>query len=182
VLSRGIWEYCSRCPSRVRALVVLEDRNLRSALAIADERGILLVALEREDEMSMKVMGGVILAAALLQSGAVYAQTWSPQCPVAGTYSVSGTNPGSTVLYHGQASVTSNGVGCYMKWAPPNNSEGSGDYTNGVLTIHFKLGNYTGVVQYTSAAGGQMNGVWWADSNPGARGTETLFPISLAPH
>jgi hypothetical protein len=130
--------------------------------------------------MQLKSIGALAGVALFLWSATAPAQIYSAQCPIAGRYAVSGTNPNSAAVYHGQATITSNGVGCYVKWAPPNNSEGSGSYVNGVLTVHFALGNYTGVVQYTHMANGILSGTWWTDTAPNARGTETLYPIALA--
>ncbi len=130
--------------------------------------------------MNLKSIGSIAGLVLVVFSSTAQAQTYSAQCPIAGRYSVSGTNPNSSATYHGQATITSNGVGCYVKWAPPNNSEGSGSYVSGVLTVHFALGDYTGVVQYTHRANGTLSGTWWTDTAPNARGTETLYPISLA--
>ena len=129
--------------------------------------------------MNTKWMTAAALLA--LAAGCATAQAQSSSCPVSGRYSVSGTNPNSSAVYHGQATISANGVGCYVKWAPPNNSQGSGTYVNGVLTIHFALGNYTGVVQYTRMNDGSLSGTWWSDGDPNNKGTETLYPIALTP-
>jgi hypothetical protein len=69
-----------------------------------------------------------------------------------------------------------------MKWFPPNDSEGAGDYTGGVLTIYFIFASGgSGVVKYTRSAGGELNGTWWMDVAPSNKGTEKLRPIELAP-
>jgi len=69
-----------------------------------------------------------------------------------------------------------------MKWLPPNDSEGMGDYTGGVLTIQwtFSRGGH-GVIKYTRAASGELNGIWWKDNNPSNKGTEKLTLIERAP-
>ena len=132
--------------------------------------------------MKMKRIIAVAAMAFAVSSAAAEAQTASSSsCPVSGRYSVSGTNPNSTAVYHGQATISANGVGCYVKWAPPNNSQGSGTYVNGVLTIHFALGTYTGVVQYSRMSDGSLSGTWWSDGDPNSKGTETLYPIALTP-
>src|SRR5262245_18474171 len=76
----------------------------------------------------------VATALALTQAAA---QTYSPHCQIAGRYSVEGYVPGSTSPYRGEAVISASGTGCHMKWFPPNDSEGTGDYTGGVLTIYF---------------------------------------------
>lgn len=69
-----------------------------------------------------------------------------------------------------------------MKWFPPNDSEGTGDFTDGVLTVYFTFATGdSGVVKYTSSANGELNGTWWMDANPSNKGTERITPIELAP-
>lgn len=83
--------------------------------------------------------------------------------------------PKTFVKYTGEAEISSSGNGCFMKWSPPNTSDGSGDYTNGVLTIRFTFeSGVTGVVKYTRAPNGELHGVWWEDRNPDSWGTESL--------
>jgi len=99
-------------------------------------------------------------------------------CPVAGRYHVVGRIPGATGSYQGEAEITGNATGCSMRWFPPNDSFGTGDYANGVLTIYFTFaqnGN-SGIVKYTRAQNGEMHGVWWMNGNEGNQGTETLQP------
>jgi len=65
-----------------------------------------------------------------------------------------------------------------MKWFPPNESEGKGDYTGNVLTIYFTFPNgAAGIVKYTRSTRGEMNGTWWMDATPSNKGTEELTPI-----
>lgn len=110
------------------------------------------------------------------------AQTWSPDCPIAGRYQVVGRQPGETASYTGEAIISANPGGCRMQWFPPNTSEGTGTYVSGVLTINFTFENGgRGVVRYTRAGNGELHGVWWMNANPDAQGTESLLPIALAP-
>lgn len=97
-------------------------------------------------------------------------------CPVAGSYSVVGRVPGVDGSYKGEATITGQGNGCYMRWYPPNDSEGTGAYANGVLTIAFTFANGggSGIVRYNLAPNGELHGVWWMNGNPSAQGTETL--------
>jgi hypothetical protein len=100
-------------------------------------------------------------------------------CPVAGRYAVVGYVPDATNPYRGEATISPSGAGCYMKWSPPNESDGNGDYSDGVLTIYFTFANGgSGVVKYTRASNGELRGTWWMDADPGRKGTETLTPIS----
>jgi hypothetical protein len=118
---------------------------------------------------AVAVVGSALSALAAEGSGA---------CPVAGRYSVVGYVPDSTNPYRGEATISPSGTGCYVKWSPPNESDGNGDYTNGVLTIYFTFANGgSGVVKYTRASNGELRGTWWMDANPARKGTETLTPL-----
>jgi hypothetical protein len=119
-----------------------------------------------------------ICIATVLALSPAAAQTSSPQCPIAGRYSVVGYVPGAVSPYRGEAIISASGTGCHMKWFPPNDSEGKGDYTDNVLTIYFTFANGApGVVRYTRSANGEMNGTWWMDGSPSSKGTEKLTPI-----
>src|SRR5262245_15844323 len=59
------------------------------------------------------------------------AQSTTPQCPIAARYAVEGVQPGTARPYRGEAIILASGTGCRMKWLPPNDSEGTGDYKNG---------------------------------------------------
>lgn len=100
-------------------------------------------------------------------------------CSVAGRYSVIGRDPGSSGQYRGEALISANGTGCHVRWFPPNSSEGTGTYSNGVLTIYFTMANNgaTGVVKYDRAANGDFHGVWWLNGRESNQGTETLRPM-----
>lgn len=97
-------------------------------------------------------------------------------CPVAGRYAVIGMTPRNFVKYSGEATISARGSGCAMTWSAPNTSDGTGDYTNGVLTIRFTLAESgeSGVVKYTRAPNGELHGVWWLNRDPGSWGTESL--------
>jgi hypothetical protein len=97
-------------------------------------------------------------------------------CPVTGKYSVIGRGPRATNSYQGEASISESGGACRVEWFPPNTSRGSGEYANGVLTVHFTFASgQTGVVRYTRAPNGDLHGVWWTDDKPSVWGTESLF-------
>lgn len=100
-------------------------------------------------------------------------------CAVAGRYGVVGRVPGASGSYKGEAVIVANSTGCEMRWFPPNESAGTGHYSNGVLTIHFRFANggATGVVRYQRAANGEMHGVWWMNGSESSQGTETLRPL-----
>lgn len=111
-----------------------------------------------------------------------HAQTYSPQCPIAGIYSLVGSLPGGGGSYRGEAMVTAQDQGCFMKWYPPNDSSGTGYYVNGELTIHFRFaaGGGTGVVKYTRTGDGTFSGVWWMNANRAAQGSESLTLVRRA--
>jgi hypothetical protein len=128
-------------------------------------------------------MRKLLLAALVLFANEPFAvaQTYSAACPIAGRYAVAGQLTGGSGTYRGEATITSNGVGCYVKWFPPNTSEGSGTYSNGVLTVNFQLGNEAGVVRYDRLSTGELRGTFWSEANPNyIQGTERLIPIQLA--
>lgn len=133
------------------------------------------------------VLNSVLAAASLATLGAIAAfdsaaQVYSPECPIAGRYSVVGRIPGATGQYVGEAIISASGSGCYMKWFPPNASEGTGTYVGNVLKINFTFENGgSGVVTYTRTGTGVMHGTWYMLGNPDEVGTETISPISYAP-
>lgn len=104
------------------------------------------------------------------------ARAASSACPVAGHYWLVGRVPGSTGSYRGEARISERNGGCFMKWSPPNNSEGTGEFVNGVLTIrfHFTKTSGSGVVQYVRRTDGSLNGTWWMDGREWNQGPEVL--------
>jgi hypothetical protein len=99
-------------------------------------------------------------------------------CPVSGRYSVLGRQPGASGTYRGEALISATATGCQVRWFPPNDSVGTGDYSNGVLTIYFTFAQNgaSGVVKYNRASNGELHGTWWMNGNEGNQGTETLRP------
>lgn len=97
-------------------------------------------------------------------------------CPVAGNYTVAGTNPGGG-NYEGTAKITARDGECHIYWAPPNESEGQGPYVNGTLRVTYRMaaGGEGGVVVYTRQANGVLQGTWSLFEG-GGEGTETLTP------
>lgn len=116
------------------------------------------------------------LAAIALQLAAASAQPSAGACPIAGNYWVAGRIPGAVNAYRGKAVISRKGGGCHMKWYPPNDSQGSGTYSDGVLTIYFTFakGGGSGVVRYSRGANGNLQGVWWMNNGPSAQGMEVL--------
>lgn len=99
-------------------------------------------------------------------------------CPVAGRYAVAGELPGEAGSYAGETLISASEAGCDMRWYPPNDSSGSGTYSDGVLTIRFTFADgRTGQVHYTRATNGELQGLWWMDGDDGNQGTETLSPL-----
>lgn len=122
---------------------------------------------------------GFALASAVV---ATALQAQSKACPVAGRYFVVGRLPGAIGSYRGEAVISGKGTGCHVKWFPPNDSQGSGTYDNGVLTIYFtfKQGG-SGVVRYMQSSPGVLDGVWWMNATPASQGTEKLSLKGGAP-
>lgn len=120
--------------------------------------------------------GRAIAALVLLVTAWLPVAEAQAACPVAGSYNLVGRVPGGTQNYKGTADITAYGDGCYMRWYPPNDSEGTGAFANGTLTINFTfaVGGGTGVVRYTLMPNGQMEGVWWMTASPDRQGVETL--------
>lgn len=98
-------------------------------------------------------------------------------CSVAGNYRVAGTNP-SGGNYEGTATIRARDGECYVRWAPPNESEGTGTYANGRLKVHYRsaLGGEGGEVIYTRQPDGTLIGTWGPYGESGGQGTETLTP------
>ena len=119
------------------------------------------------------------LAAVSIASIMPQAHAQSGGCPVAGRYAVVGRVPGSNNSYKGEAIVSANATGCAMRWFPPNDSAGTGTYSDGVLTIYFTFANngVSGVVKYNRAPNGELHGVWWINGNEANQGTESLRPL-----
>ena len=125
----------------------------------------------------MKPIRASLIVAGCLGSLTSLVSTAAAQstCPVAGRYAVVGRIPGATGQYTGEAVIAANATGCEMRWFPPNDSSGSGTYSNGVLTVYFTFANGgSGVVRYTRASNGELHGVWWMNGNENNQGTETL--------
>lgn len=121
---------------------------------------------------------GVALAAGAALVPAQIASAQSGLCGAAGRYGVVGRIPGAAGSYRGEAIVAANATGCEMRWFPPNDSFGTGSYSNGVLTIYFTFAaGGSGVVRYERAANGEFHGVWWMNGNESNQGTETLRPL-----
>ena len=97
-------------------------------------------------------------------------------CPVAGTYRVAGTNPGGTV-YEGTATIEARDGGCYIRWYPPNDSEGTGTYMYGRLKVQYRFtaSGEVGEVVYERQPDGSLKGTWGPNGEV-AQGTETLTP------
>lgn len=134
--------------------------------------------MHREAAAAWRKLTGALLAAGAALVPIHFASAQSGSCPVAGRYAVVGQVPGVAGSYRGEAIISANATGCAMRWFPPNDSFGTGSYSNGVLTIYFTFANGgSGEVRYTRAANGEMHGVWWMNGNPANQGRETLHPL-----
>jgi hypothetical protein len=107
-----------------------------------------------------RVLRHAAIGVASLLLPAVPAQAQSGICPVAGRYFVIGRLPGGTGSYTGEALISATATGCQVRWFPPNDSFGTGDYSNRVLTIYFTFAQNgaSGVVKYNRAANGELHG------------------------
>jgi hypothetical protein len=110
---------------------------------------------------------------------AVVGSAWSAEaaCPVAGNYSVDGHMSGHPRDYYGKAVIEARGGYCFVRWLPPNTSEGTGSYEGRTLTVDFVLGGNPGVVRYERSDDGVLHGKFWPKGEPEQLlGTETLTP------
>ncbi len=116
---------------------------------------------------------GILSAIAFLAvSGAAHAA-----CPIAGQYAVLGKLTGAAGNYRGEAIIKDDSGDCYVRWLPPNTSEGVGTYAGNVLTVNFMLGGKPGVVRYERGHDGVLRGAFWPKGQPmNISGTETLTP------
>jgi hypothetical protein len=121
----------------------------------------------------------LLVAGCLGSLAAISTAEAQSRCPVAGRYAVVGRIPGATGQYTGEASITATDTGCRVRWFPPNDSTGTGIYSNGVLSVSFTFANGggSGIVRYTRAPNGELHGVWWMNGDEGNQGTETLRPL-----
>ena len=100
-------------------------------------------------------------------------------CPIAGQYSVKGRMTGASGFYKGEALIKDEGGDCFVRWLPPNTSQGVGTYDGGVLTVNYTLGGSPGVVRYERAADGSLRGSFWPKGQPThILGIETLTPVN----
>jgi hypothetical protein len=118
------------------------------------------------------------LAAAALAAVPLESAQAESGCSVTGEYTVVGHAPREVGTYTGKVVISRAGEGCLVKWLPPNESQGTGDFRNGTLTVHYTYaGGQTGVVKYQQAPNGDLHGVWWTNDKPNAWGTESLLVI-----
>lgn len=129
--------------------------------------------------MRSLIVGTAIFAAATASVAVPEsALAQSGYCPVAGRYFAIGRGPGTNASYQGEAMISAIASGCHVRWFPPNDSSGTGTYSNGVLTIYFAMAKTgaAGVVKYKRAPNGELHGVWWFNGQESVQGTETLRP------
>jgi hypothetical protein len=138
----------------------------------------LRTALEIEMTTSTAHVSRFSTACILATAGFIFSvQAAQADCPVSGTYRVVGHGPRDVTTYQGKAVISDSGSGCKVVWGAPNSSEGTGEYSDGVLTIRFILdaNGRKGVVKYTRAPNGDLHGVWWYNTTPDTWGTESLL-------
>ena len=116
--------------------------------------------------------------AAVLGAAAVTMAQAQAGCAVAGRYMAKGHMTGASGSYKGEVIIKDEGGDCYVRWLPPNTSEGTGTYSAGVLTVNYMLGGQPGVVRYERSESGVMEGSFWPKGHPtNILGTETLTPL-----
>jgi hypothetical protein len=115
--------------------------------------------------------------AALFGIAALSIASARADCPIAGNYSVKGKMTGSQNVYTGDAIIKDRDGGCFVRWLPPNTSEGLGTYADGVLTVNYLLSGHPGVVRYERSQSGVLRGAFWPQGHPTQiLGTESLTP------
>ena len=120
----------------------------------------------------------LLAAAAVLCAAVVSIANAQAACSVAGRYMAKGHLTGASGTYKGEAIIKEQDGGCYVRWLPPNTSEGTGTYADGVLTVNYLIGGKPGVVRYEMSDNGVLEGSFWPQGHPTQiQGTETLTPI-----
>jgi len=120
----------------------------------------------------------IIFSVAALLGVAVTASARAA-CPIAGQYAVKGKLTGASGSYKGEAVIKDEGGDCFVRWLPPNTSQGVGTYADGVLTVNFSLGGQPGVVRYERTDSGVLEGTFWPKGHPTSiSGVETLTPLN----
>ncbi len=108
----------------------------------------------------------------LVSTGTVLAEA-----NIAGTYWVTGTNPGSGSAYKGVATILKSGDSYRMHWEVGTTYDGVGKFDGKILQIAWGTATENvGTVTYTLQADGSLKGTWFTASNPKSLGTETLRP------
>ena len=119
-----------------------------------------------------------ILTAALVL-GIAAVSTAQAACPIAGQYAVKGKMAGAANFYKGEAIIKDEGGDCFVRWLPPNTSQGVGTYDDGVLTVNYMLGGQPGVVRYERTSSGVLEGSFWPKGHPAQiLGVESLTPLN----
>ncbi len=121
----------------------------------------------------------ILSVAAFLGIAAASIASVQAACPIAGQYAVKGKMNGAAHFYKGEAIIKDEGGDCFVRWLPPNTSQGTGTYADGVLTVYYTMGGQPGVVRYERGPGGVLEGSFWPKGHPTTiLGVETLTPLN----
>lgn len=121
----------------------------------------------------------ILAAACFLGLAAASIASARAACPVAGQYAVKGKMTGASGFYKGEVVIKDEGGDCFVRWLPPNTSQGVGIYDDGVLTVNYTLGGQPGVVRYERSEDGVLRGSFWPKGRPTTiLGVETLTPVN----
>lgn len=116
--------------------------------------------------------------AAVLGVAALSMASAQAACSVAGRYMAKGHLTGASGTYRGEVIIKEQDGDCFVRWLPPNTSEGTGSYTGGVLTVDYMMSGKPGVVRYEMSDHGVLEGSFWPKGHPtDIEGTETLTPV-----
>ena len=120
----------------------------------------------------------LLSAACVLAVAALSMASAQAACSVAGRYMAKGHMTGASGTYKGEVIIKEQDGDCFVRWLPPNTSEGTGTYAGGVLTVDYLIGGKPGVVRYEMGDNGVLEGSFWPKGHPTqVQGTETLTPI-----
>jgi len=112
------------------------------------------------------LLGNGIISGAQAQSG-----------NIAGTYLVSGTNPGNTGNYKGIATIVKSGETYRIHWEVGTTYDGIGKLNGNTFSVEWGTAKENvGTVTYTLQPDGSLKGTWFVAKNPSVLGTELLTP------
>lgn len=107
----------------------------------------------------------------------LHAQAPATAPNIAGSYSVTGTNPGNTGRYRGTATIIKEGDKYRMHWNVGTTYDGIGSLNGNTFTVEWgTTTSHVGTVTYVLGKDGVMKGTWYEAKTPNNLGTEILTP------